>query len=186
MQIRATVRLRNEAMLSSREMLGLSQTQLAEQCGLTQGYISRLERLDYPQELQYERVVLIANALGLTVDDIFPEKMQGWRGQTEFHKRTEMTCEQLIESDRTERYTLPDPSEIAEGHDEIESIKGLLHLLTPRQHRTITLRYGLDDGKPLSVSESSKKMGIQRSAVTQLEGNALRKIARLLSKRNPE
>jgi len=48
--------------------------------------------------------------------------------------------------------------------------------LNPRQQRVITERYGLDDGRPKTLEEVGKILGITRERVRQLETRALREL----------
>ena len=168
MRIRATVTLKNEAMIAARERLSLTQKQVADRACVGQAYISCLECLKYPATLQYDRVLSIADVLGLDIDEIFPEKMKGWRGQTNFHTTTEISCEKLMDAAqrRNDRYILPDPSDTIETIDEIENIKKLVSLLPPRRAQVLTLRYGLGKDKPLNSRDTAKRLGTAISNIT--------------------
>ena len=48
--------------------------------------------------------------------------------------------------------------------------------LTEREARIVTLRYGLDGGKPLTQRETAQKCGISRSYVSRIEKKALEKL----------
>lgn len=59
-----------------REAHGLSQRKFAELCGVSNGYISMLEKnvnpkTGKPVTPQLERIALIAEAMGITVQDLF-------------------------------------------------------------------------------------------------------------------
>ncbi len=56
----------------------------------------------------------------------------------------------------------------------------MLNTLPPRTREVLSLRYGLDGAKPMSLTEMSKHFNISRERIRQIETNALTKL------RNPE
>jgi len=69
-----------------------------------------------------------------------------------------------------------DPEEKAIQDILKESIQQLIGELNPRAARVIRLRFGLDGGNVQSLEEISKKLGITRSGVWQIEGKALKQL----------
>jgi putative transcriptional regulator len=59
------------AIKALREKLGLTQWQIASQCGLTSSQIGAIEQNKCP--LPLERAMAIAKALGVTMNDLFYE-----------------------------------------------------------------------------------------------------------------
>ncbi|MGF1493446.1 MAG: RNA polymerase sigma factor, RpoD/SigA family [Microcoleaceae cyanobacterium] len=59
-----------------------------------------------------------------------------------------------------------------------QDLKGLIDELTPQQREVINLRYGLNDGKELSLSKVGAQMNISRERVRQLENQALNHLRR--------
>ncbi|MDB9311639.1 RNA polymerase sigma factor, RpoD/SigA family [Spirulina sp. CS-785/01] len=55
-------------------------------------------------------------------------------------------------------------------------LEGLMADLSPQQREVLTLRYGLNDGQPLTLAKIGSHMGISRERVRQLEREALRKL----------
>jgi RNA polymerase primary sigma factor len=55
-------------------------------------------------------------------------------------------------------------------------LAGAMLRLNPRQQRVLTERYGLQDGKPKTLEEVGKILGITRERVRQLETRALREL----------
>lgn len=59
-----------------------------------------------------------------------------------------------------------------------QDLKNLLADLTAQQREVITLRYGLEDGKEMSLSKVGVQMSISRERVRQLESQALNHLRR--------
>lgn len=47
---------------------------------------------------------------------------------------------------------------------------------TPRERAVIRLRFGLEDGTPLTLAEVGQRLGVSRERVRQLEADGLRKL----------
>jgi RNA polymerase nonessential primary-like sigma factor len=63
-----------------------------------------------------------------------------------------------------------------------QDLKSLISELTPQQQEVLTLRYGLDDGKEMSLSKVGVRMNISRERVRQLENQALNHLRRRKAK----
>ncbi|HAC62300.1 MAG TPA: RNA polymerase sigma factor, RpoD/SigA family [Cyanothece sp. UBA12306] len=59
-----------------------------------------------------------------------------------------------------------------------QDLKNLMEELTPQQRSVLTLRFGLEDGKELSLAKIGKKLNISRERVRQLEHQALAQLRR--------
>ena len=55
-------------------------------------------------------------------------------------------------------------------------LMSVLKSLTPREERVITLRFGLDDGRPRTLEELGKEFTVTRERIRQIEAKALRKL----------
>ena len=55
-------------------------------------------------------------------------------------------------------------------------LMSVLKSLTPREERVITLRFGLDDGRPRTLEELGKEFNVTRERIHQIEAKALRKL----------
>ena len=55
-------------------------------------------------------------------------------------------------------------------------LMSVLKSLTPRDERVITLRFGLDDGRPRTLEELGKEFNVTRERIRQIEAKALRKL----------
>ena len=59
-----------------------------------------------------------------------------------------------------------------------QDLHDLLSELTPQQQEVLTLRFGLKDGKELSLAKIGKRMNLSRERVRQLENQALTQLRR--------
>jgi RNA polymerase nonessential primary-like sigma factor len=59
-----------------------------------------------------------------------------------------------------------------------EDIQNLLSKLTPQEREVLTLRFGLADGKELTLAQIGIRMGISRERVRELEQQALKVLRR--------
>jgi len=58
-----------------------------------------------------------------------------------------------------------------------ENLRHVIEQLPEREQLVISLRYGLDTGSPITLSEIGRRMGITRERVRQIERDALRRLA---------
>jgi RNA polymerase nonessential primary-like sigma factor len=75
--------------------------------------------------------------------------------------------QELLEDDGTS------PETFAAQESLKQDIRGMLADLTPQQREVLVLRFGLDDGKELSLAKVGERMNISRERVRQLERQAL-------------
>ena len=57
-----------------------------------------------------------------------------------------------------------------------DQVEQVLDTLTPRERRVLQLRFGLLDGHQRTLEEVSRRMGVSRERVRQIEATALRKL----------
>ncbi len=69
---------------------------------------------------------------------------------------------------------LPSPEEAYEEVELVERLKEAMKDLRPRDKMILEMYYGLDDGRPKTLEEIGKKLGISRERVRQLKERALR------------
>ncbi|GAB4267638.1 MAG: sigma-70 family RNA polymerase sigma factor [Deferrisomatales bacterium] len=76
-----------------------------------------------------------------------------------------------------------DPSEAVLAEDRLELLTEWLDRLNAREQEILRLRYGLYDGKPLTLEEIGKRYRVTRERIRQIEMGALRKLRRLTAER---
>jgi RNA polymerase nonessential primary-like sigma factor len=59
-----------------------------------------------------------------------------------------------------------------------QDLHNLLDELTPQQREVLCLRFGLEDGKELSLAKIGQRLNISRERVRQLEHQALAQLRR--------
>jgi RNA polymerase primary sigma factor len=61
-----------------------------------------------------------------------------------------------------------------------ENVENLLGLMSKREKQVLDMRFGLVDGKPHTLAEVAKKIGVSRERVRQVEERALKKLKRFV------
>lgn len=72
--------------------------------------------------------------------------------------------------------SLPEPPEAATLQMLREQVEEILDALTLRERLCLRMRYGLDDGRSLTLEEVGARFGVTRERVRQIEANAMRKL----------
>ena len=57
-----------------------------------------------------------------------------------------------------------------------EQVEEVLGTLTPREHRIVQLRFGLEDGRSRTLEEVGKEFNVTRERIRQIEAKAIRKL----------
>jgi RNA polymerase primary sigma factor len=65
-----------------------------------------------------------------------------------------------------------------------DQIEIVLSTLTPREHRVLQLRFGLEDGRGRTLEEISEEFNVTRERIRQIEEKALRKLRHPSRSRN--
>jgi len=67
-----------------------------------------------------------------------------------------------------------------------ERLDGLFGAINDREHEILNLRFGLVNGHTHTLAEVSKKLGVSRERIRQIEENALKKLKKLMSEQDQE
>ncbi len=70
----------------------------------------------------------------------------------------------------------PEASEVVDRQLLAEQLRGVLGNLSPREAKIMALRFGLADGKPHTLDEIGKYLGLTRERIRQLEKESLSKL----------
>lgn len=65
-----------------------------------------------------------------------------------------------------------------------ENIRTILGMLSDQEQRVVSLRFGLDDGDPKTLETIGHAFGLTRERIRQIESSALKKLRRLLSRKD--
>lgn len=81
--------------------------------------------------------------------------------------------------------TAPSPEELAVRDDRNRQIRIFIkQALTPREEKVICMRYGIDDGKFMTLEAVGQYFGVTRERIRQIEAKALRKLRFKFTKNN--
>jgi len=105
----------------------------------------------------------IAEVLSLTQDTVSMEAPVG--------EEADSTLADFIED-----MNAADPAKEAEIVLRREAIEAVVSMLPDREATVIRLRFGLDDGCPLTLEEVGKILGVTRERIRQIEAKALRRM----------
>lgn len=70
----------------------------------------------------------------------------------------------------------PAPADAASHMMLKEQLSEVLATLTPREAKVLSLRFGLEDGRPRTLEEVGKEFSVTRERIRQIEAKALRKL----------
>ena len=73
-------------------------------------------------------------------------------------------------------YDAPVPEEAATHTLLKEQLNEVLSTLTPREAKVLSLRFGIEDGRPRTLEEVGKEFNVTRERIRQIEAKALRKL----------
>jgi RNA polymerase primary sigma factor len=77
-----------------------------------------------------------------------------------------------------------DPFEMLRDKTLREDVRELIEELDPREAEILTLRFGLDGNKPLTLEQVGKKFKVTRERIRQIQNIALTKLRRLMEKQD--
>jgi len=67
-----------------------------------------------------------------------------------------------------------------------ERVKNLLEIMGKRERDILDMRFGLADGRPHTLAEVAKKLGVSRERVRQIEDVALKKLRKFIKEHDKE
>ncbi|MBX9942328.1 MAG: sigma-70 family RNA polymerase sigma factor [Candidatus Obscuribacterales bacterium] len=114
----------------------------------------------------------LAKAMGTNIEkvrDILAANRSPLSLDTPYGEEEDNSLAEVVE-DQAERGPETSTSKSLMSQD----IRGVLSMLTPREREIIILRFGLNDGKPRTLEQVGKLVGITRERTRQIEIKALR------------
>jgi len=116
----------------------------------------------------------LAEALNVTPDDV-QDMMKHARRPLSLEMPTGKEDDAQLGDFIADNDAIP-PDEEATGILLREHLQEALAELPPRETRILEMRYGLIDGRTLTLNEVGKKMGVTRERIRQIEAQALRRL----------
>ena len=116
----------------------------------------------------------LAEALNVTPDDV-QDMMKHARRPLSLEMPTGKEDDAQLGDFIADADVIP-PDEEATGILLREHLQEALAELPPRETRILEMRYGLVDGRTLTLNEVGKKMGVTRERIRQIEAQALRRL----------
>ena len=116
----------------------------------------------------------LAEALDVTPDDV-QDMMKHARRPLSLEMPTGKEDDAQLGDFIADTDVMP-PDEEATGILLREHLQEALAELPPRETRILEMRYGLIDGRTLTLNEVGKKMGVTRERIRQIEAQALRRL----------
>jgi RNA polymerase primary sigma factor len=77
----------------------------------------------------------------------------------------------------------PEPVEAISAEDLRAQLQDILESLSRREREVLTLRFGLEAGRPHTLEEVGQKFGVTRERIRQIESKALRKLRHPIRKK---
>lgn len=120
----------------------------------------------------------IAKKMGVSVDKV--RKLSNWTAkmaslEAPIGDENKGQIKDIIEDEN-----LLAPDEELEQFFNKERTVDLLGIMNKRERHILDLRFGLSDGKPHTLADISKKLGVSRERVRQIEELALKKLRRFI------
>jgi transcriptional regulator with XRE-family HTH domain len=166
------LRLRNDAAVSARERLGLSQVELAARAGVKQQHVSGLETLRF-RSCPLQALERLSAVLGVAMDVLIPPTLMGQTVASRF----EMV--KTVDPGRMLGFSAgPKLLEAPMEREEMETaMDKMLGELEPRERDIIERRFGIGQvGGEQTLEEIGKRYGLTKERVRQIEANTVEKL----------
>lgn len=176
MKLRATLTIRNEAMIAARERLGFSQATVAELADCGTGIIGQLESLNFKHRDIQQIADRVALVLELDPEQVLPQEMAGEVYQSRHFRTFEQDPRLLPKVEDTKM--LLEFDETMNKEELARKVDQVLKTLTYREREILKLRYGLgdNDGNTYTLEEVGRIFRVTRERVREVEARAIRKL----------
>lgn len=186
MKVRATLHLRNDAMLAARERLRLTQEQAATAAGISTSAYGDLERMQFhaPLPTLLRAVERVALALDLRPDEVMPPEAAGTRAVVRHVRRIEADVLSLSlgSGDFTRQAALPASHQMEEDDQnsmDRANLRRYVGALPERGQMAIRLLFGLDGEPPYTHAEVAHVLGVSRTYLHKLERTSVARMQRM-------
>jgi|GEM_PF-6491753 len=184
MKIKAKLTIRNASLIEARKRLGLSQKDTAEKAGVSYYFLTRLEKLNYPNiAADDDNLIKLCAFLNLIPEDLFPEELAGQSIQNKFESTAKISTKNLLAftDAYNSRMLLPSPVDKVEIMDEIKLIKKFMDKLSYKEREILKCLFGLNEDKTeYTLEETGRIFRISRESVCQIRFEALRKLSQMV------
>lgn len=174
--LRATIKIRNDEMISARERLGLNQTELGKLADLHVMDVARFEALrwsDIRGDIR-AKASSIAGVLGLMEQDVLPPGMDGVSIQSTRTARAYVPVDSLLSMTKEVRLLAsPAADDTAMTEETNRVLREMVSTLPGREAGIIDMRFGLDGQGPRTLEETARAYGVTRERLRQLEIRAI-------------
>lgn len=178
--VRLSLITHNARLVDARKDRGLNGQDMAQACHISRNRLREIENLRViPSE---DEIIKFACILEKAIDDLFPEELLSAIGAGVFARRkVELSTPQVISLTEAQHQGLLTYGD-GEMTDEIDrklledQIGEVLATLQPRQQKVLKLRFGLEDGPSLSLTEAGKELNVTKERIRQIEAKALRNL----------
>ena len=189
MKVRATLTLRNAAIINARKKLCLSQKNCAKAAGIPLMWLTAFEKMTYDSEstVQGKHARALAGFLEIPFEDVAPPELAGKVIQHTTTREIDVPAAGLIGmSQATQVMALPAPEIFDIAQDKAALLALINEILTYREGVIIKLRYGLAGDTPHTQAEIGKILKITRSRVWEIQGVAVNKLRHVIESREAQ
>jgi RNA polymerase sigma factor (sigma-70 family) len=179
--IRAELRLKNSALISAREDLGLSQKEAAGLIGISANRLSNYENMKlYPTQEMQEMICGFYRSKGVFIieEDVFPDELKAFRTHSKKYIREVVIPKQrfLTVCDQLSEYPESNPEEEYGLKQLRGTMERVLATLTPREEKVLRMRFGIGEEYDHTPEEVAAKLGVTPGRIWQIEAKALRRL----------
>jgi RNA polymerase primary sigma factor len=134
----------------------------------------KLGREPTDEELAHKLDMPVAKVAQLRTISIRPASLDAPIGEEEDTQFSEIVSDEAA----------ADPFEMLRDKTLRQDVRELIEELDPREAEILTLRFGLDGNKPLTLEDVGRKFKVTRERIRQIQNIALAKLRRLMEKQD--
>lgn len=171
----------NGSMKKIRLERGMTQKELGEKTGITTEMISQYENMY--RKPSPERAKLIADALGVKVEHIFPEYLdlimdKVPKREVKYAELNQQALDAWTQEVVYLQAENADPEETLRKREIKKTLVEAFHTLSDREQKILRMRFGLDNTRPCTLEEVGAEFSVTRERIREIEAKALAKLRR--------